>query len=321
LGFLHGKNLAQGQLKPSNILVVNDQLKLASDTIRAAEGENGAAGDVFSLGLTMAEALTQRPPSWLDGESVVASLPANLPKDIVDIVGRCLNQNSAERPTVAELEARLTPAQQSPVATRASAPAPAPAPAPAVVAPTTPAATRTPEPRGAPTAVSRPALFQVPAPIGLVIPLVATAVIVLAATWSAVHFMRSDSELQPPPSSASQDTLAHSAIAAAAPEIPRDPNLPPFVLHQEFPSTSAGARQSIQGTIKVTVRVTVDAAGNVIAETLENAGPSRYFAHTATEAARKWTFVPADNQSARKWLLQFEFTRGGASGHIVGSRS
>ncbi|HEY2678778.1 MAG TPA: TonB family protein [Steroidobacteraceae bacterium] len=311
LGFLHGKELAQGQLKPPNILVVNDQLKLASDTIRAAEGENGAAGDIFSLGLTMAEALTQRPPSWLDGESVIASLPANLPKDIVDMVRQCLNQNSAERPTVAELKSRLTPAQQPP----------APAPRPGVVAPATPAATRAPSPRGAPKAVSRPAIFQVPAPTGLLIPLIATAVIVLAATWSAAHFMRSDSDSQLPATGASQDLLPHSAVAAAAPEIPRDPNLPVFVLHQELPNISAGARQSIQGTIKVTVRVTVDASGNVIAEALENQGPSRYFARTATEAARKWIFVPADNQSARKWLLQFEFTRGGASGHIVGSRS
>jgi len=36
LSFLHGKHLVQGQLKPTNILVVDDQLKLASDTIRPA---------------------------------------------------------------------------------------------------------------------------------------------------------------------------------------------------------------------------------------------------------------------------------------------
>src|SRR5450755_2539456 len=36
LAFLHRKNLVQGQLKPPNFLVVNDQLKLASDTIRRA---------------------------------------------------------------------------------------------------------------------------------------------------------------------------------------------------------------------------------------------------------------------------------------------
>src|ERR1700757_4814352 len=33
LAFLHGRNLVQGQLKPTNILVVGDHLKLASDPI------------------------------------------------------------------------------------------------------------------------------------------------------------------------------------------------------------------------------------------------------------------------------------------------
>src|SRR5207302_2572311 len=36
LDFLHRKNLVHGRLKPSNILVVDDHLKLASDTIRPA---------------------------------------------------------------------------------------------------------------------------------------------------------------------------------------------------------------------------------------------------------------------------------------------
>jgi serine/threonine protein kinase len=34
LGFLHRQNLVQSRLKPPNVLVVNDQLKLASDTVR-----------------------------------------------------------------------------------------------------------------------------------------------------------------------------------------------------------------------------------------------------------------------------------------------
>ena len=42
LAFLHGRNLVHGQLKPTNILVVGDQLKLASDTIRRVrEGKMG----------------------------------------------------------------------------------------------------------------------------------------------------------------------------------------------------------------------------------------------------------------------------------------
>src|SRR5580700_11561134 len=83
LVFLHRRNLVQGQLKPTNFLVVNDQLKLTSDTVRPAgaprvstpessrydppeakDGMISTAGDVWSLGVTLVEALTQRPPSW-----------------------------------------------------------------------------------------------------------------------------------------------------------------------------------------------------------------------------------------------------------------
>jgi TonB family protein len=89
------------------------------------------------------------------------------------------------------------------------------------------------------------------------------------------------------------------------------------VLHQEIPEVSRGARGSIRGQIKVTVRVTVDRAGNVVAETLESRGSSRYFARLATAAARKWKFVPTSSPDARKWLLEFEFSRGGVAGRVA----
>jgi TonB family protein len=93
------------------------------------------------------------------------------------------------------------------------------------------------------------------------------------------------------------------------------------VLHEEIPDVPRRARNTIHGQIKIAVRVTVDRSGNVVDETLENPGPSRYFARLATKAARKWKFAPADNQDSRKWLLRFEFTRGGATGHAVTPRS
>jgi TonB family protein len=66
--------------------------------------------------------------------------------------------------------------------------------------------------------------------------------------------------------------------------------------------------------------VTVDRSGNVVDESLEGRGSSYYFARLAMEAARKWKFAPADNQADRKWLLRFEFTRGGVTGHAAGSK-
>jgi len=92
------------------------------------------------------------------------------------------------------------------------------------------------------------------------------------------------------------------------------------VLHQEFPNVPRGARESIRGHIKVSVRVTVDGAGNVVGATLENHGSSKYFARLAVDAARKWKFSPAD-EASRAWLLLFEFSRGGTAGRAVAARS
>jgi hypothetical protein len=89
------------------------------------------------------------------------------------------------------------------------------------------------------------------------------------------------------------------------------------VLHQDIPAVSRSARDSIRGQIKVAVLVTVDRSGNVVAATLENRGASKYFARVATESAKKWRFATEDNQDPRQWLLQFEFTRAGATGLAV----
>jgi TonB family protein len=79
------------------------------------------------------------------------------------------------------------------------------------------------------------------------------------------------------------------------------------VMPQVFPS----ARRTIQGKIKVRVKVEVDAAGNVAKATLESAGPSKYFSRVALEAARAWKFspVPAGESGAREWKLQFAFSQ------------
>ena len=61
LTFLHQNSLVHGHLKPSNFLVVNDQLKLSSDTIRASG--SSASGSV-NCG-----AARQRVPPAISGTS------------------------------------------------------------------------------------------------------------------------------------------------------------------------------------------------------------------------------------------------------------
>ncbi len=120
LAFLHAKKLVMGQLKPSNVLVVGDRLRLASDTIRpfsetgrasrvtsaytppeACDGTRTAASDVWALGVTLCEALTRQQPSGLHvGEMV---LPPELPPEFRGVVARCLNRRARSRPAVNEL--------------------------------------------------------------------------------------------------------------------------------------------------------------------------------------------------------------------------
>jgi TonB family protein len=89
------------------------------------------------------------------------------------------------------------------------------------------------------------------------------------------------------------------------------------VLHEEIPTVPLAARQTIHGRVKVTVRVTVDKAGNVISDVLENPGPSKYFARLAGVAASKWKFAPAEGHTSRQWLVRFEFSRDGTSAQAV----
>ena len=121
LAFLHGRNLVQGQVKPANVLVVGDQLKLASDTIRrtsegtaaptmydppeARHGSSSPAGDVWALGASLFEALTRRLPSALSDSREAVVLPEDFPPAFRDVVARCLSRNPQDRPSVTELVA------------------------------------------------------------------------------------------------------------------------------------------------------------------------------------------------------------------------
>ena len=352
LAFLHRRNLVQGQLKPANFLVVNDQLKLASDTVRPAgeprasitksslydppEAKNGrlsTASDFWGLGVTMVEALTQSLP-WPDERSETASLPTTLPPTFVDTVQRCLSHNPASRPTATDLEAQF---KRAPQASVVSVPQ---------------AVVREAPGRAAPPQESPKQRWLVPT--------IVAALILLVALWAGLRLFQSHPNSRQSASSTPQ-TSQHTAGAPAAPslkpetpvsaapavsapsasaksrESKRAPTRPvsrrsaqpakpladasPSVVHEEIPIVPRSARKTIHGHIKVAVLVIVDRSGNVIDALLENPGPSWYFARLAREAARKWRFAPADKQDSREWLLRFEFTRGGTTGHATTPRS
>jgi TonB family protein len=83
------------------------------------------------------------------------------------------------------------------------------------------------------------------------------------------------------------------------------------VLYQVVPDISQHARDTIQGTVRVGVKVHVDAAGKVTGAELDNFS-SKFFGDQAVQVARRWTFTPpqVDGRNApSEWLLRFEFTQ------------
>jgi TonB family protein len=87
---------------------------------------------------------------------------------------------------------------------------------------------------------------------------------------------------------------------------------PGRVLEQILPDVPRSASNTIRGTVRVTVKVRVDPAGNVSAVDLVSPGPSRYFARLSSEAAQRWKFAPATRVGqpvASAWTLRFEYTR------------
>src|SRR5690349_2151479 len=105
LDTLHRSGFVHGALKPSNFLVVGNQLKLASDAARpidAADAVATVAADIRALGLTLCEALTRRRPADTGGDIPV---PADVPAALRPILARCLRRDPASRPTVAEFQA------------------------------------------------------------------------------------------------------------------------------------------------------------------------------------------------------------------------
>jgi TonB family protein len=138
--YLHGKSFVHGRIKPANILAVADQLKISSDGIRtvASPGESTAsrnsralastraydppeaaaaglspAGDVWSLGMTLVEILTQRLPVWDPADQRDPQLPESpaetLPQPFLDIARHSLQRDAVRRWTVGEIAARLQP--------------------------------------------------------------------------------------------------------------------------------------------------------------------------------------------------------------------
>ncbi len=329
LGYLHGNGFVHGHLKPGNIMAIENQLKLSSDGIRqTGEAYDPAAkrssyqppeagsctlspsADVWALGITLVEVLTQRVPDWENsaGEPV---LPPSMTEPFREIARNCLKRDPNARWTVPQIKARLSAPRSL------SRPAAVPVSTPAAGAVSTPAA----------RAVSTPAAASAqPAtahrmPARKVWPLALVAVLVLAIISLIVLFRH-----RPEPS-ASTTTAVVPSKAQPGTEVSAKPSggsTSPSsstgagqsdVVQQVPPKIAASAQKTIRGRIKLRVRAHVNPSGDVTRADLVSAGPSKYFARLVVDAARQWKFVPTSATGERRYMLLFDLTRSGNTAH------
>lgn len=328
LEYVHGRGLVHGSIRPANILAIGDQVKLSSGSLRergakprsfspydapevAAQGIS-VASDVWALGMTLAEVMTQHAPVWDAARMSSADLGAEIPEPFRTIVGRCLETNPAKRCDLREIVTRLEPA-----AVAADAPKDTETVAPAVLEAPKP---KVPEP-GVPHPAATWRHWIIPA-----VAIAAMAIFLVRQHSSKTSREGSTAAVQQAPADtrATQPEPAQPPVNPTRPE-PQEGTHPASgaarkgraeaapdndVVQQVMPEVIPSARRTIQGRIRVRVNVNVGPDGGVKNATLEAAGPSKYFARVALEAARRWKFVSTENKSEeRKWTLQFSFTR------------
>jgi TonB family protein len=321
LSHIHAGEFVHGHVKPSNIMATGDQVKLSSDTLRAVEetvirkgqlsvydapeassGKLSPAADVWALGVTLVEVLTRHPPVWNRAQAAPPALPEEMAEPFREIAHHCLQVDPKQRWTLAQVTGRLKPEQG--VAKKAAAPASAIGeskarakwPIAVGVAVVVIVAALALIPKGSKNSISSP---PQQAEVQTQQPPVATPV--------APEPSRKQHEPKPSPATRGKTPSVQSGTAATQGAVTKG-----AVAQQVLPRVSPSARDTIEGKIRVRVRVQVDPSGKVTEARLESAGPSKYFARLALEASRQWTFTPAQVQGrpvASQWILRYGFRR------------
>jgi len=312
LAYLHAQGMVHGHIKPSNIMVVSDRLKLPIDSIQPAgkldkaaaqakvydapETASGAiapAADTWSLGITLVEALTQQLPPWDRAKGRDPVVPAEIVQPFADIARGCLRSDPAKRASLREIRTLLNPPRslQEP-ANEIDQIAPAEIGA-----------------RSAAVSYASPDKRRVAA--------IAAGAIMLLALISFLVMRSRQSEPSSPTvaqPSAPAVTPAPAQSPAAQPTPPSGGTTKGEIAERVLPDTPAKANRTIHGKVQVTIRLNVDANGAVSNARIESQGHSRYFAEKALEAARKWRFTPpkVNGQTiASEWVLRFDFRPAG----------
>ncbi len=296
---VHDKGFVHGHIQPSNILALGDDVKLSSDALRvpderrsveeatgaydppeAATGAISTPADVWQLGMTLIEVLTQRLPVWDRVGPSAPEVPVAVPEPFREIAKHCLQVDAGKRWTVGEISDRLQSAR-------------------------TVTASAQPEKMASATAISGQRKESAKWPYWLGLAAVVTIALILIARPKPSNPPAEVQSSQAQPGATAESSGGGEKASVNADSTSADNG--GGVVQRVMPQVSPSARRTIQGTIKVRVKVKVDAAGNVAKATLESAGPSKYFSRVAMEAARDWKFSPAE--AGAEWKLQFAFSR------------
>jgi len=337
LAFIHGKSLVHGRLRPSNVMAAQDQLKLSSDSLvrsgdlagrvgpasaydapEIVQGNIVPASDVWSLGMTVMEALTQRLPS---AEGMAEPLPETVPAPFMGIAHCCLRRDPQRRCSIPDIAARM---HSAPPAAQQASTLRIPAGSAKwryilLVAAVFLAATAlligpklfNTRPQAQPEASvssAPPSVSSEPAVAPRTTKSESAAAIETkppatkpSATKPHNDRERSNANQTPAPVSTSRSSASEGAGGGK-------------VLQQVMPVFSKSAQNTISGTIRIRIKVAVDAAGNVENATFISAGPSKYFARQTLEAAQQWKFAPAQmngRAAPSAWILHFALRRSG----------
>ena len=271
LAYLHSEGFVHGHLSPANVLAVDDQLKLASDSVCRWEGECARlrdcdqwdapetarggvspAADMWALGAVLTAALTQRP--------VCSSA---LAEPFQEIVSHCMKENPGDRWTAGQILAYLA----------------------------------APIPAGARSA-KRPSSMT-----WIAIVLAALLVFVAAVTW-----LRHGAHQTAPPIAVNAVRPNPVQPNPVRPQRPRASRATAAALRQVLPEIPGKARDTIHGTVRINVRVDVEESGSVADASIVPPEGSRYLANLTLDAARRWHFPPGNRQ---QWLLHFQLQQAG----------
>lgn len=324
LRYLHKEGWVHGSIKPANIMACGDQLKLSADGLRKPgerigdpgtyappEGSFSPAGDVWALGMTLVEVLTQHRPVGDPLEDSDPQMPESLPKPLFEIARNCLRRDLKKRWTVRDIANKLDPAASA-------------------TAQKIEQVVRPERPRGKHNYLAAAVIF-------------ALAVISFAAWKSQSHSLsRAPVAATEPPSAKAAvpvrelppsqqvnpgGTKSSNSASRTARDIPAPRTLSSGeaadipasrvatgravgVLHQVLPDVPQKALDTIRGTVKVGIIVSVNDAGSVTHAAIDSPGPSQYFANLALGAAPQWRFA-ASHGVAGDWILNFDFSSRG----------